>query len=204
MAVMPLATLLLAHRFVPGERMTRYRVAGFVLGFVGILVLMGPVALYGLGGGALQITGQAFVLCGAVCYAANGVIARVWLRGQAIVASAVTIAIAALISLPVALVMDQPWRLEIDWRTIAIIAWIGVGPTAIATICYFKLVGSAGPTFMSQLNYLIPCVALGLGVALLGEQPGATVYLGLALILAGIAVSQLRRAHAGRQSQEST
>jgi drug/metabolite transporter (DMT)-like permease len=101
--------------------------------------------------------------------------------------------VAALISLPLALAIDQPWRLAPDWQTAAIIFWIGVGPTAIATIVYFKLIGSAGPTFMSQLNYLVPCVALVLGVTLLREQPGATAYTGLGLILGGIAISQFRR-----------
>jgi drug/metabolite transporter (DMT)-like permease len=46
---------------------------------------------------------------------------------------------------------------------------------------------------MSLINYCIPVVALLIGVALLGEEPGANAYSGLALILAGIALSQLRR-----------
>ncbi|MNC87395.1 EamA-like transporter family protein [compost metagenome] len=72
--------------------------------------------------------------------------------------------------------------------------WIGIGPTALATIVYLKLIGSAGPTFMSLTNYCIPVVALLLGMALLGEEPGANVYTGLLMILSGIAISQLRRA----------
>jgi len=77
--------------------------------------------------------------------------------------------------------------------SVAIVIWIGVGPTAIATIVYYKLIGAAGPTFMSLVNYCIPVVALVLGLLLLGEEPGANAYPGLILILAGIAVSQLRR-----------
>ena len=41
MAVMPLATLALAHLFVPGERLTPYRIGGFLLGFAGVVVLIG-------------------------------------------------------------------------------------------------------------------------------------------------------------------
>jgi drug/metabolite transporter (DMT)-like permease len=55
------------------------------------------------------------------------------------------------------------------------------------------LIRSAGPTFMSLVNYLSPCVALTLGLVVMGEQPRASAYFGLALILAGIAVTQLRR-----------
>jgi drug/metabolite transporter (DMT)-like permease len=193
MAIMPLTTLLLAHFFVAGEAMTRKRLAGFALGFLGIVALMGPAALAGLGGSLMEIAAQLSVLAGALCYAANGVIIRVTLKGDVMVASAAIIAIAAVVSLPVALVADQPWRLDPGWKAISILLWIGIGPTAVATLVHLKLIASAGPTFMSLINYCIPVVALLIGVALLGEEPGANAYSGLALILAGIALSQWQR-----------
>jgi drug/metabolite transporter (DMT)-like permease len=193
MGVNPLVTLLLAHRFAAGERMTPYLVAGFVVGFLGVVVLMSPAALSGLGGAPLTVIAQISVLCGSICYSANSVIARIKVRGDLMVTSAATVAIAALISVPVALTLDAPWRLDPDWNTTVVILWIGIGPTAIATFIYFALIRSAGPTFMSTMNYLVPCVALAAGVALLGEQPDVNAYLGLILILAGIGISQVRR-----------
>jgi drug/metabolite transporter (DMT)-like permease len=193
MAIMPLTTLVLAHFFVAGESMTRYRIAGFLLGFSGIVVLMGPAAVIGLGGSSLEIIAQLAVLAGAVCYAAQTVMVRRMLKGDVMVASAAIIAIAAVISVPVALVIDRPWHLAPSHSSLYAVIWIGIGPTAIATLAYLKLIGSAGPTFMSLVNYCIPVVAVFLGVALLGEQPGANAYTGLGLILAGIALSQLRR-----------
>ncbi|HKA43412.1 MAG TPA: DMT family transporter [Burkholderiales bacterium] len=194
MAVMPLTTLLLAHFFVAGERMTHYRFAGFLLGFIGVVLLTGPAALASMGGSPVEILAQLAVLCGGLCYAINGVIIRVALKGDVMVASAAIIAIAALISIPVALALDQPWRLEVSSTSALIVIWIGVGPTAIATLLHLKLISSAGPTFVSLINYFIPVVALILGVALLDEEPAANAYSGLALILSGIALSQLRRA----------
>jgi drug/metabolite transporter (DMT)-like permease len=193
MAIMPLATLLLAHFFVDGERMTRNRIGGFLLGFAGIVVLMGPVALSGLGGSPVEVLAQLAVLAGALCYATQSVLVRLMLKGHVMVASAAIIVIAALISLPVALVVDQPWNLSPSRESLYTVIWIGIGPTAIATLVFLKLIGSAGPTFMSMANYCIPVVALFLGVALLGEEPGANGYTGLLLILSGIALSQLRR-----------
>jgi drug/metabolite transporter (DMT)-like permease len=196
MAIMPLTTVLLAHFFVAGEAMTRNRVAGFLLGFVGIVVLMGPAALAGLGGSLVEILAQLSVLAGALCYATNGVLIRVTLKGDVMVASAAIIAIAAAVSVPVALVVDQPWRLDPEASAVLILLWIGIGPTAIATLVHLKLIASAGPTFMSLINYCIPVVALAIGVALLGEEPGANAYSGLVLILAGIALSQVRQSRA--------
>ena len=99
------------------------------------------------------------MLCGAICYAANSVITRVKVRGDLMVASAATVAIAALDQRAGRAVLDAPWRLDPDWDTVAVILWIGVGPTAIATFIYFALIRSAGPTFMSMMNYFVPCVA---------------------------------------------
>jgi drug/metabolite transporter (DMT)-like permease len=193
MAIMPLTTLVLAHFFVAGERMTRNRVAGFLLGFGGIIVLMGPAALTGLGGSSIEIVAQLAVLAGAVCYATQSVMVRRMLKGDVMVASAAIIAIAAVISLPIALAVDQPWNLSPSRISLYAVIWIGIGPTAIATLAFLKLIGSAGPTFMSLVNYCIPVVAVLLGVALLGEELGANAYTGLVLILGGIALSQLRR-----------
>jgi drug/metabolite transporter (DMT)-like permease len=193
MAIMPLTTLLLAHLFVIDETLSRNRLAGFTLGFVGIVVLMGPAALAGLGGSPLQIVSQLAVLCGALCYAVNSVIARLTVRSNFLVASAATLLIAAMVMMPLALALDRPWSLSPSAISVASMVWLGIGPTAIATICYFTLVSSAGPTFMSLVNYLTPLVAVFAGVALLHEHPGAAAYTALILILTGIAVSQLRR-----------
>lgn len=192
-AAMPLGTLVLAHFVVQGEHLTAKRAAGFALGFAGIVFLMEPAAVAGVGGAGVQVLAQLAVLSGALCYSANSVLARLLIKSEFLVASAGTLLVAAILMLPVALLLDRPWTLQPSAGSIAAIVWLGLGPTAIATICYFKLISSAGPTFMSLVNYLSPAVAVFLGVTLLGEHPGATAYTGLALILAGIAVSQWRR-----------
>jgi drug/metabolite transporter (DMT)-like permease len=194
MAVMPLATMVLAHFFVRGEHMTRNRVTGFILGFAGIIVLMGPSAVDRIGDQSLATLSQAAILFGALCYAGNSVLTRVISRGDdVLVASTAMLLVASVIALPVALFVDKPWQIDISAASFWAILWLGVGPTAIATVVYFRLIASAGPTFMSLVNYMSPAVAVFLGVALLGETPGIHAYVALALILTGIAVSQWRR-----------
>ena len=193
MAIMPLATLVMAHVWVTGEHLTRNRALGFLLGFAGIVVLLEPAALAGLGGSGGRVLAQLAVLGGALCYAIQSVLVRVTLKGDVMVASAAIIAIAAAVSLPIAIVVDQPWTLAPSAASMWAVAWMGVGPTAIATIAFIRLIGSAGPTFTSLVNYGVPVVAVFLGVTILGETPHVNAYAGLALILSGIAVSQLRR-----------
>lgn len=194
MAVMPLATMVLAHFFVKGEHMTRNRVLGFILGFAGIVVLMGPSAIMGLGDHSLATWSQLAILFGALCYAGNSVLTRILARGDdVLVASTAMLLIASVISLPIALIIDKPWQIAPSHASLWAIVWLGVGPTAIATVVFFKLIASAGPTFMSLVNYMTPVIAVFLGVALLGETPGLHAYIALGLILLGIAVSQWRR-----------
>jgi len=194
MAVMPLATIVLAHFLISGEHLTRERATGFALGFGGIVLLMGPAALAGIGGEAVRIVSQLAVLGGALCYALQSVLTRLIVKGDVMVAAAGTLLVASVIVVPVALWLDRPWQLAPSTASAAAVVWLGVGPTAVATILYFMLIRSAGPSFMSLVNYLSPGVAVMLGLLVMGETPSANAYFGLALILCGIAVTQWRRA----------
>lgn len=186
-SVMPLATMVLAHFFVSGEHLTRQRTWGFVTGFAGVVVLMGPAALTGLGS---QWLAELAVLGGALCYAANSVLARRTIETDFLVASTAVLVMASVVMVPIALAIDEPWQVMPSAGSLAAIVWLGVGPTALATILYFKLIAAAGPTFMALVNYLSPVVALFAGVVLLGERPDVTAFWGLGLILLGIAVSR--------------
>ena len=128
-----------------------------------------------------------------MCYAANSVLTRRLVKSEFLVSATVMLLVASIAVVPVALVIDRPWELVAAAPSLLSIAWLGIGPTAVATLLYFQLISSAGPTFMSIVNYLSPCIAVLLGVTLLGEEPGVSAYAGLALILAGIALSQLPR-----------
>jgi drug/metabolite transporter (DMT)-like permease len=189
MAIMPLTTLLLAHFYVAGDRITAWRIAGFAIGFGGIVVLMGPSALAGLDA---DLIAELAVLAGAVCYAANSVLARRLISADFLVASTGVLVAGTVLMLPLALWFDHPWTLAPSAESVAAIVWLGIGPTALATILYFQLIAIAGPTFMSLVNYLSPVIALAAGVLMLGEQPGPRAFAGLALILFGIAVSRRR------------
>jgi drug/metabolite transporter (DMT)-like permease len=88
-----------------------------------------------------------------------------------------------------------PSALNIEWHTIntsslVTIIWLGVFPTAVASIILFALIQRAGPTFLSNINYLIPVVAYFLGALVLGELVVWHDVLALGAILFGIVVSR--------------
>jgi drug/metabolite transporter (DMT)-like permease len=194
MAIMPLATLGLAHFLVPGERLTRYRAAGFLMGFAGVVVLMGPDAFSDLANGQGHLLPMLAVLGGALCYAVSSILARLRPTSDALFSAASTISLASLMVVPILFLRGG---LEIHavpaTRSLIAVALLGVFATAIATIVYFRLVKSAGPSFVSQLNYLIPLWAVGVGMLFLGEEPEPNHLYALGLILSGILVTQLER-----------
>lgn len=194
MAVMPLATLGLAHWLIPGERITGYRIGGFLLGFSGVSVLMGPSAWHALLDGDTRLLPMLAVLGGAFSYAVSSVLARLRPRSDAFFTAAATVSLAAILMATSAVSQIDPSApLQIPRAALAAIALLGIFSTALAAILYFKLVTVAGPAFVSQLNYLIPLWAVGSGILFLHERPEPNHLYALALILCGILVSQLEQ-----------
>jgi drug/metabolite transporter (DMT)-like permease len=192
MAIMPLTTLVLAHLFLEDERLTGLRVLGFAIGFSGIVVLVGPNIVLEMQGIGSMLLAELAVIAGAVCYAATAIIAR-RRPPTAPLEAATGVAIAAsLLMVPIALAADQPWRLSLSVPAAVSVAFLGIVATGMATVVYFKLISIAGPSFLSLINYLIPIWAVGVGMIVLGEQPGWSALLALLLVLSGIAVSELR------------
>ena len=186
MAIMPLMTLILAHFFIVGENLNRNKLLGFVFGISGITLILGPTIL----GSENSLLGCLLVLSAAVLYATNTIIARrLPTYSSAVVSTGVTIC-AALISF-----MIWPSVLTIDWPQVSNLAlvtiiWLGVFPTGVAAIIFFVLIRRAGPTFLSNINYLIPLVAYFIGALVLGELIVWHDMIALAAILFGIAVSR--------------
>jgi drug/metabolite transporter (DMT)-like permease len=195
MAVMPLATLGLAHFLVPGERMTAYRIGGFLLGFSGVVVLMGPTAWSGLAAGGDRWLPMLAVLCGALSYAVSAILARLRPDGDALFSAAVTTSIAGIMAMVLLAMNGNPVIVAAPkTSTVITLGLLGIFSTALAAILYFRLVKSAGPAFVSQLNYLIPLWAVGCGILFLHEEPETNQLLALALILGGILVTHLEQA----------
>jgi drug/metabolite transporter (DMT)-like permease len=74
-----------------------------------------------------------------------------------------------------------------EWVAVVL---LGIFSTAIAAVVYFNLISRAGPTFVSQLNYLIPPWAVLMGITVLGESPESSQLYALGLILSGILLTQ--------------
>jgi drug/metabolite transporter (DMT)-like permease len=168
-------------------------VGGFAVGFVGLVALIGPEALLEFGGESSDLLSQLAIGLAAACYAINTIIARRLATLDPLVSATVVMWITTAMMVPAALWVDRPWELAPSVESVASVVCLGLFATALATIIYFRVVQTAGPTFLSLINYMIPMVALAAGAIVLGEELVWTVLIGMGLILAGLAISQLGR-----------
>lgn len=188
MAAIALMVLPLAHFFVPGERLTRRKLAGFGIGFGGVVVLIGGQAFESTGAG-LEPFGRMACLSAAGCYAVSSVLTRRLPPVAPIPLAATLLMIGASVVVPVAWVVEGPPPLP-PGETLLALAVLGLLPTAGANLLRVLVIRSAGPTFMSLTNYQVPVWAVSFGALILGEPLPPTLLAALALILTGVALSQ--------------
>ena len=186
-AATPLFTVLVAHFLTSDEKMSANKVIGVIIGFCGVAIMIGPAALLGSG---TYLLGQLAIIGATISYGFAGVYGRKF-KGLGMEPAAITtcqITAAALLMLPLCLLIDQPWTLSPpSLETWASLFGIAALSTALAYLLFFALLGSAGATNLSLVTFLVPVSAILLGVLILGERLEPKHFAGMALIAAGLA-----------------
>jgi drug/metabolite transporter (DMT)-like permease len=174
----PLFTALLALRFSQDQRVGGSRLAGLVVGFAGVALLVG-------GRPSGQIVAALAVVFSALCYAAAGLYAGKRLRGVSPLVTALgTLTAATLATLPIGL-FQLPSHMT-SLKVTASVLTLGIAGTGLAYILYYGLISGAGASRAILITYLVPTFAVFYGAVLLGEPVTAAAVGGLALVLAGV------------------
>jgi len=188
MAAVPLFVIPLAHVFVPGERMRPAKVAGFMLGFAGVVALVGT-GTPADGGGVLP---RIACLTAALCYAVSAITTRRCPPLDPLILAALSLTIGSLVLIPAMIVVEGLPRAEPPQPMLAIV-FLGLVPTALATLLRVTTIRSAGPSFMTLTNYQVPLWSALFGMLVLGETLSPRFFAALVLILSGLVLSQRRR-----------
>lgn len=186
-ATTPIWGVLVAHFLTHDERMNPGKLAGVLLGFAGVVVMMGPSLMSSLGAGALA---QLACVAASLVYALAAVWARRFKKMGLSPISVTTgqLTAAALVMLPLSLIVDRPWTHALPplgaWSAIAALALLC---TAFAYVLYFRLIDTSGATNAMLVTLLVPPVAILLGAMFLGETLAPQDFAGLGLIALGLA-----------------
>lgn len=185
----PMFTILLAHMMTLDERLTTRALGGVLTGFAGIVVLVGPAALGGLGG---NLWAQLAIAGGALSYGLNNVLARRMRRMPPVVTATGVMICSTAMAVPASLAVDGYGIPAASAASLLAVAALGVLSTALGIILFYRLIGETSATFVSMTNYLVPIVGVVWGLALMAEHLAWNAFAALALILLGVAVVSRR------------
>ena len=164
------------------DRLSGLRVAGLLLGFGGVAVLVGfDVGRSDvLAAASLAVVGLGYAL-------GPWILARHFagLPGLGVVAA--SLALCALIYCPVALT-ELPAR-PLAGTVVASAVTLTLVCTVAAFLMFFALIGEVGAVRTTVITYLNPVVALAVGVSALGERVGPATGVGFVLIVAGCVIA---------------
>ena len=179
-ATMPLLVALLEVRLSPGDRPAGRRLLGLVIGFGGVVALLG-VDVAGRPG---ELFGAALVLVATLGYAiAPIIVSRRLADLDPLGPVALSLAGSAVVLLPAALA--APLHALPSAGALGALVVLGAVCTALGLVVFFELITAAGPSRASIITYLNPVVAVAAGVIALDEHVGAISVAGLLLILGG-------------------
>ena len=105
--------------------------------------------------------------------------------------------------MPLTLILHPPLTQSFSQSSLLALAFLSIGPTAIAYVLRTQIIQVNGAVFMSSAGYLIPVFAVFWAWVFLSESPRATVWIALALVLGGIAIGQSGKQPDGRSDERS-
>jgi len=186
-ATAPMWAVLIAHVTTADEKITPARLFGVVVGFCGVVIMLGIDLLGEIG--TTNVLAQLACLGGALFYAISGIYGRRF-RGHppAVISAAQLITSSVMLALLVALV-DRPWTLPTP-SPVALGAVVGLAvlSTALAFIIYFRLLARTGAVNTMLVNLLLPATAILLAALILGERLQPQHFAGLAMIAVGLLI----------------
>ncbi len=183
-ATMPFFTVLIAHFATRDDRLTGLKLTGIMVGFVGVVVLIGADLRDVTSNSAL---GDIAVLLASVSYALGAIYARLKLRGEDhTVLATGQLGLALLVTTPLMGLSLGGLHAVPSLTALLAVAALGVLGSGLAYIIYYWLIERASASQVSLVTYLLPITAILWGAGLLNETIGVNTFGGLILICAGI------------------
>jgi len=188
-ATVPLFTILAAHYLLRDDKMTVPKVAGLLIGFAGVVVLMSK----DIGASTSSVLGQLAVVLASVFYAGSSIYARKTTEdAPSIMRSAGPLISSTAVMWLATVLVEQPVKipqLPITW--IALV-WLGVLGSGLAFVMAYYLIHEIGPTRTTMVTYLFPLGGVLLGVLFLHEQLSWQLLAGGALIVGSLVVANMQ------------
>ena len=195
-ATTPLLAVPVVVLLLPNERFTATRIAGLLVGFAGVLVVLGVWN----GFGQHDVLGDLMCLAAAACYGVGFPYARRFLAlsGDSPVSLAAAQVLVGTVEAGIlAIILTGPPQQVSAASLLALIALGSLG-TGIAYVLNWSILRDAGATVATMVTYALPIVSVLAGVLLLGEVLTWNEPVGAAVIIVGALLTQGQLRRIGR------
>ena len=188
MSIIPLSTLLLAHKMTSDEKISVQKVIGIMFGMIGVAILFYDT-IHIANDNLIYIALFALIFS-AFNYALSGGLIKN-LEYKDAIGSACAMLICASVTLwPIVFIFEMPADITPKIDAIFSILFLGLFSTGIATILLVHLTNLAGMTFVSYNTYFVPLVGIAAGYFFLSEPVNDIMKISVILILAGIFIAE--------------
>lgn len=185
MALTPLNTLIVAHLATHDERLSRRKLVGLAIGFLGVGFLFSGSG----NGGTAAVLAIGAVYVGTLSYAISGVQMRKLDHLPPVVMAAGMMICSLVVSLPLAFIVEDPDLTTASQLSLAAIIYLGLFSSGLAVVMMAWVVFRVGAVFLSLCNYLVPMVGIVLGITFLDESLSVSTLFAFGLIMTGLAVT---------------
>ncbi len=189
-ATTPLWTMVLALSVRHQKSVTSWQAAGLIVGFAGAVLIFAPWHT----ASGLVSAGGLECLAASLSYAVSYIYMDRFLalRGIGPVVLSACQLLAAAVMLAIALAVAGVPSMHVTAESVMAVAVLGIIGTGFAYVLNYQIITSEGATVASTVTYLLPVVAIVLGVLVLSEDITVTALAGIALVLAGVALTRRR------------
>jgi len=193
MATMPITTILLSHFFLVDEKINQQKFIGFLISFFGVFILIYREDLFINNSFSKTLISQLQVMLGSTLYSIAAIYGKKYKMTDPVSASTGTILFATFFMLIYLIFIDES-NVSIPMLLVNYnILLLGILCTAIATIIYFQILQTAGASFLSIMNFLIPLWAILFSILILNDDFSWNYIFGLLIILSGIKLANSTR-----------
>ncbi|MEL0232069.1 MAG: DMT family transporter [Hyphomicrobiales bacterium] len=180
-ATTPLFTVIIANYWPNGEKATLNRIFGVIIGFCGVILLMG-LSINDIDN---SIIGQAAILLAAISYAISALIGKEIKKIHPAISATYMLSISSVILLPIILFSGNELLPQASKQSMIAIMGLAIFSTSIAYLIFYKLIENIGSNVM-LVTLLMPVSAILLSIIILNETINTTQTIGLILILTGL------------------
>ena len=183
-SVSPVFAFLITWLVTRHEPATWLKLVGVMMGLFGVAVVIGPDSVGGIGA---QLLPQFAIVLSSLCYALGAINSRHFRDQDPVVSAAGALMAAAVIIIPVALLLERPWTVSPTASGLMAAATLGIFSTGVGYILYFRLVRTLGTIGVTAQSYLRAPVGVLLAALMLGEGVTLAMLAGMALVVIGVA-----------------